>query len=141
MTDNPAIPARCGNKRQMQRHLLPIQVFIYGVFTPAVLFAHPVRNSAKAYALAIFLSVTMVATILRLGFLTVQRTDEYQRLLLTRAMLWGICGTLSITTVSGLLELFTDLPQLPVLASFPIFLAITMTAKAVIFRRDRAVDE
>ena len=70
-----------------------------------------------------------------------RQRDEFQRMLLTQAMIWGICGTLSITTVSGLLDLFTDLPQLPVLSAFPIFLAISMTAKIILFRRNRAADE
>jgi hypothetical protein len=36
-----------------------------------------------------------------------------------------------------LLEFFTDAPKLPLLASFPIFLVIFMTAKTVLLRRYR----
>ena len=39
------------------------------------------------------------------------------------------------------MEFFTDLPQLPLLASFPIFLVIFLTAKTVLFRRYRLVEE
>jgi len=79
----------------------------------------------------------MVATIVTLAIMGARRTDEFQRALLTQAMIWGIGGTLSINTVSGLLEFFTDAPQLPLLASFPIFLVIFMTARTVLFRRYR----
>ena len=58
---------RRNGKRKMDRKLLPVQLFIYGIFLPAVLFAHPARNSVKAYMLALFLSLTMVATIILLG--------------------------------------------------------------------------
>jgi hypothetical protein len=128
-------------KRQMRRKLLPIELFIYGVFLPLVLFAHPPRNSPSAYALAIILSLTMVATIIKLAFMAARQTDEFQRTLLLQAMLWGIGGTLSITTVWGLLEFFTDAWQLPLLSAFPIFLVITVTAKFILFRRNRAADE
>lgn len=124
-----------------KRKLLPLEIFIYGVFLPAVLFAHPQRNSLRAYAFALFLSLSMVGTMIALAVMAARRTDEFQRKLLTQAMLWGIGGTLSINTVSGLLEFFTDAPQLPVLASFPIFLVIFMSAKTLLFRRYRVVDE
>ena len=133
--------AKRRNKREMQRKLFPVELFIYGIFLPFVLYAHPARNSTKAYVLALLLSLSMVATIIALGVMAARRSDEFQRLLLTRAMVWGICGTLSITTVWGLLEVFTNVRQLPLLSGFPIFLAITMTAKFILFRRNRPVDE
>lgn len=129
------------SKRAMERKLFPVELFIYGIFLPFVLFAHPARNSFKAYFLALFLSLTMVATIIALGVMAARRTDEFQRMLLTQAMIWGICCTFAITTVWGLLELFTDVRQLPLLSAFPIFLAITLTAKFILFRRNRPVDE
>jgi len=124
-----------------KRKLVPLEVFIYGVFLPAVLFAHPHRNSLGAYALALFLSLSMVGTMIALAVMAARRTDEFQRTLLTQAMLWGITGTLSITTVWGLLQFFTDVWQLPLLSAFPIFLAIFMTAKTVLFRRYRVGNE
>ena len=124
-----------------KKRKVAIEVFIYGVFLPAVLFAHPHRNSLGAYVFALFLSLTMVGTMIALAMMAARQTDEFQRTLLTQAMIWGIGGTLSINTGSGLLEFFTDAPQLPLLASFPIFLAIFMTAKTVLFRRYRTRDE
>jgi len=120
-----------------KKRKVAIEVFIYGVFLPAVLFTHPHRNSLGAYALALFLSLSMVGTMISLAVMAARQTDEFQRALLTQAMIWGIGGTLSINTVSGLLDLFTDAPKLPLLASFPIFLVIFMAAKTVLFRRYR----
>jgi predicted permease len=133
------IPEAGGERKK--RKLLPLEMFIYGIFLPAVLFAHPHRNSLLAYALALFLSLSMVGTMIALAVMAARRTDEFQRKVLTQAMLWGTGGTLAINTVSGLLEFFTDAPQLPVLASFPIFLVIFMTAKAMLFRRYRVDHE
>jgi len=131
-----AVPNRRNNNRRgLRRRLIPLEVFIYGVFLPLILFAHPHRNSPQAYALALVLSLGMVGTIVALAVMGARRADEFQRALLTQAMLWGIGGTLSINTVSGLLEFFTDAPKLPLLASFPIFLAIFMTSRAVLLRR------
>jgi hypothetical protein len=124
-----------------KKRKVAIEAFIYGVFLPVVLFTHPQRNSLRAYVVALFLSLSMVGTMIALAVMAARQTDEFQRKLLTQAMLWGIGGTLSINTVSGLLEFFTDAPQLPLLASFPIFLVIFMTAKTVLFRRYRAGDE
>jgi hypothetical protein len=130
-----------GDGARKRRRLVPLEIFIYGVFLPAVFFAHPQRNSLGAYALALFLSLSMVGTMIALAVMAARRTDEFQRALLTQAMIWGTGGTLAINTVSGLLEFFTDTPQLPVLASFPIFLVIFMTAKTVLFRRYRVGNE
>jgi len=137
MLCEPIAGAGTGRKKRK----IAIEVFIYGVFLPVVLFAHPQRNSLRAYLVALFLSLSMVGTMIALAVMAARQTDEFQRKLLTQAMLWGIGGTLSINTVSGLLEFFTDAPQLPLLASFPIFLVIFMTAKTVLFRRYRIGDE
>ena len=77
-----------GSKKRM----VAIEVFIYGVFLPAVLFTHPQRNSMSAYALAIFLSLSMVGTMIALAVMAARQTDEFQRKLLTQAMIWGIGG-------------------------------------------------
>jgi hypothetical protein len=138
MSCEPIPGVGSGSKK---KRMVAIEVFIYGVFLPAVLFTHPQRNTMSAYALAIFLSLSMVGTMIALAVMAARQTDEFQRKLLTQAMIWGIGGTLSINTVSGLMEFFTDLPQLPLLASFPIFLVIFLTAKTVLFRRYRLVEE
>ncbi len=124
-----------------KRRTIAIEVFLYGIFLPMVLFAHPHRNSLSAYVFALLLSLGMVGTMIALAVMAVRQTDEFQRAVLTKAMLWGIGGTLSINTISGLLEFFTDARPLPLLASFPIFLVVFLSAKAWLFRGYRIGNE
>jgi len=124
----------------MQRGVAP---FILLYFVSYLFFSHghPAHNSARAYVQVGCLGVSMVAMIIALAVFTMRQRDEFQRQLLMLAILWGLCGTFAITTVWGMLESLTDVPRLPIVASFPIFIVIMAITKVTLFRRNRAADE
>jgi hypothetical protein len=127
-------------RREMRRKFFPI----YSLYLICFLFYNfrpPDRNSPYAYLLAISMSVSMIGMIVALAIATNRQRDEYQRQLLMQAMMWGIGGSLSITTIWGLLETLTAVPHMPVLMNFPIFLSIAVIAKVILFRANRPVDE
>ncbi len=127
-------------RRDMMRRFWPVYI-IYGLACSTFEFLHPVRNSPLAYLLAIALALSMVVMLVTLSVVTVRQKDEFQKKLLLQAMVWGVAGMLSVTTSWGLLEMYTDVPHLPLLMNFPIFLVIMAAAKVTIFRQNRAVDE
>jgi cytochrome bd-type quinol oxidase subunit 2 len=140
MNSNTSTEAGRLSTRQMQRRVAP---FILLYLVSYLFFSHsrPAHNSAMAYAQAACLGLSMVAMFVALAIFTTKQRDEFQRRLLMQETLWALCATFAITTVWGMLEMLTDLPRLPVLASFPIFIVIMAVAKVTLFRRNRAADE
>jgi len=127
-------------RREVQRKFGAVYLLYLGFYL-LYNFSHPARNSALAYVLLACVSLSMVAMVVTLAVVTTRHRDEFQRQLLMQAILWGVCGTFAITTVWGMLETFTDLPRLPILATFPIFIVIMAAAKLTLFRRYRAANE
>jgi peptidoglycan/LPS O-acetylase OafA/YrhL len=96
----------------------------------------PAKDSAAAWGLDLVAGVSMVAMLVAAAVGLARQRDEFQRKLLTEAMMWGVGGMLAITTVWGLLEVHTSIPKMEILMNFPIFMVITAIAKVVIFRRN-----
>ncbi len=140
MTCELSAEAKRHKQREMRRKFFPIYI-TYFVCWAFYNFSHPAKDSLWAYLLAIGLSVSMIGMIVTLAVVTTKQKDEYQQLLLMQSMMWGIGGMLSVTTIWGLLESLTSVPHLPILMNFPIFLIIALTAKLMLFRSNRPVDE
>ncbi|WP_263376227.1 hypothetical protein [Granulicella aggregans] len=118
--------------------------FLFSLYMPFCLMLSifkPVKNSTAAWMLDLGTGVTMVAMLVAAAIGFARQRDEYQRKLLTEAMIWGISGMLAITTVWGLLETHTSIPRMDILLNFPIFITITAIAKVVLFRRSPAGNE
>jgi uncharacterized membrane protein len=69
---------------------------------------------------AVIPALPILAAIGVVGRYLVEETDEYQRALLVRAVLWATGGTLVVTTVWGFLESFAHVR--PAQAGFPFML-------------------
>jgi peptidoglycan/LPS O-acetylase OafA/YrhL len=109
---------------------------VYMLFYMALIFIKPVKDTPLAWALDLGNGVSMVAMLIAAAIGLARQRDEFQRKLLTQAMIWGIGGMLAITTVWGLLEVHTSIPRMDVLLNFPIFIVITAIAKVTLFRRN-----
>jgi len=86
------------------------------------------------YAAAILPAVPMVGIIVALGLYLAEEADEFLRVQLVQAMLWGLGVTLTLTTAWGLLEDLAGAPRLPLTWVFPIFCAGMGLARRVIRR-------
>ena len=102
---------------------------------------HPVKSSPLAYVFAIGMSLFLIAMIGILIRLSNRQCDEFQRKLTIEAALWSIGGTLALTTLWGCLEVFTDVPHVPILATFPIFVTVMAIAKVTLFRSNPVGEE
>jgi xanthosine utilization system XapX-like protein len=69
---------------------------------------------------AVIPALPILAAIGVVGRYLVEETDEYQRTLLVRAVLWATGATLTVTTVWGFLESFAHVQ--PAQAGFPFML-------------------
>jgi hypothetical protein len=66
-----------------------------------------------------------------------EEQDEFQRMVVVRAMLWGIGLTLAITTVWGFIETFANAPHFPLYLVFPLFTSLFGLAQTPIRRSFR----
>lgn len=130
-------------RKERIRAMRPFYVLfaIYMPFCFMLSILKPAKDSAGAWIIDLGTGVTMVAMLVAAAIGFTRQRDEYQRKLLTEAMIWGISGMLTITTIWGLLETHTSIPRMDVLLNFPIFVTITAIAKVVIFRRNPVGNE
>jgi hypothetical protein len=96
----------------------------------------PAKDSTAAWVFGLAAGISMVAMLIAAAIGLARQRDEFQRKLLTEAMIWGIGGMLAITTIWGLLEVHTSIPKMDILMNFPIFMVITAIAKVAIFRHN-----
>ena len=131
----------CANPMTRKERIRAMRPF-YALFTTymCVFFLlidfKPAKDSTAAWVLGLAAGISMVAMLVAAAVGLARQRDEFQRKLLTEAMIWGVGGMLGITTIWGLLEVHTSIPKMDILMNFPIFMAITAIAKVVIFRRN-----
>lgn len=130
-------------RAERRRAMRPFFVLftLYMLFYTVTISTKPVRDTPLAWALDLGTGVSMVAMLIAAAVGLARQRDEFQRKLLNEAMIWGVGGMLSITTIWGLLEMHTSIPRLDVLVNFPIFVIITAIAKVTLFRRNAASEE
>ena len=130
-------------RRERIRAMRPFYILyaIYMPFCMLLLFGKPARDSAGAWIIDLAAGVSMVAMLVASAVGLARQRDEFQRKLLTEAMMWGVGGLLAITCIWGLLEVHTSIPRMDILLNFPIFITITAIAKVVLFRRNAAGSE
>jgi hypothetical protein len=79
------------------------------------------QANAVTVGIALLPGIGIVAMIWAMGRLLVELDDEYLKMLEIRKALAATGLALSVASVWGILELFTDVPKLPVFLIFPIW--------------------
>jgi peptidoglycan/LPS O-acetylase OafA/YrhL len=111
---------------------------LYMLIYMVTMFVKPTKDTPLAWALDLGTGISMVAMLIAAAVGMARQRDEFQRKLLTEAMIWGTGGMLAITSIWGLLEVHTSIPRMDILFNFPIFITITAIAKVALFRRNAA---
>ena len=115
MAMNPA-------QRRYLRRTIPITiVYLAAVFLAAALVDDRTSVSAGVVALALLPGLAALGWIWAMGRLLVELDDEYLRMLEIRKFLVATAIVLAISSVWGLLEMFTSVPRLPVFYIFPLW--------------------
>jgi hypothetical protein len=115
ITNNPAA------RRYYRRLIVTLLLYAASLVVSIGVFIHFRPTGPLAYALAILPAIPVIGILAVFGLYLAEEKDEFQRFIGVQAMLWGIGGTLAVTTVWGFLENFVHVPHLQLILVFPIF--------------------
>jgi hypothetical protein len=108
-------------RRYRQRSMLGAAAYIVCTGVATVLVPDNAPPSAGPIALSILAGAGVLVWIWAMTRYLLELEDEYIRLLQVRGMLVATGVTLGVTSMWGMVELFTTAPRLPVFFVFPIW--------------------
>jgi hypothetical protein len=98
--------------RRYNNRLLPTMlVYLAFTFITKWAFQHHPPSGLLAYLLAILPAIPLVGSIAIVGLYIAEESDEFERSILIRSMLWGFGVALAIGSVWGTLETFANAPH------------------------------
>lgn len=116
MASNPA------TARYTKRMVLIAAAYVAGIVLASLTIDRAAPLGPLTIGLTLIPGAAMLAAIWAMGRFLTDLADEYLRMLEVRKFIVATGVTLAITSVWGLLELFSDsLPRLPVFYVFPIW--------------------
>lgn len=111
-----------GTARYMRRMMLIAAAYVAGIMLASLTIDRSAPLGPLTIALTLIPGGAMLAAIWAMGRFLADLSDEYLRMLEVRKFIVATGVTLAITSVWGLLELYSDsLPRLPVFYVFPIW--------------------
>jgi hypothetical protein len=108
-------------KRYLIRLLVAVTVYVIAVFLTMHIFHHGRLPLPAAIGLAIIPSIPIIAIITIVGLYLKEETDEFQRELYIKSLLWGTGGTLAITSFWSFLHIFAHVPAVDGFHVFVLF--------------------
>lgn len=78
-------------------------------------------DGAIAYSIAVLPSLPIVWMLIATGAYLTDEKDEFVRMVLVQCLLYGIGGTLAVTTMWAYLEDFVHAPRLDLIWVYPMF--------------------
>jgi hypothetical protein len=96
-------------------------LYVIALCVTVLVFVHGHPRGVLAYLLALMPAIPCIGLLAVFGLYLAEEKDEFQRMLGVQSMLWGIGGTLSVTTVWGFLQSFTHIPHFQPIWTFVLF--------------------
>jgi hypothetical protein len=112
---NPAI------RRYLNRFVIAMSAYIALILVVATYFHRFHPHGPFAYLLAVLPAFAIIGIIVVVGIYLAEEKDEFQRNLFVQALLWGLGGVLSVTSVWGMLESFTHITHFQPTWTFTLF--------------------
>lgn len=104
-----------------RRMMTAAVLYMVAIFAAASLLKDHAPVSPLSIAIALLPGLAVLLMIAAIARLMLELNDEFVRLLVVRQALAATAITLSVTSVWGMLEMFTDLPKLDVFWVFPLW--------------------
>lgn len=108
-------------RRYLRRFLPATGLYVAAIGLATWLIPDDAHASALVIAIALLPGVGTVAMIWAIGRLLIEIDDEFLKLLEIRKALAATGLVLAVSSVWGILELYTDVPHLPVFFIFPLW--------------------
>lgn len=120
-----------------QRYILRLAsmmvVYIAVVFLSRWSFQYLHPTGLLVYLLAILPALPMVGSLVVVGLYIADESDEFERSIVVKSVLWGLGGALAVSTVWGSLENFAQAPHRSSFYSY-LFFWIFMAISGVVIR-------
>jgi uncharacterized YccA/Bax inhibitor family protein len=102
-------------------------MIVYAVFLVGSVwtFVHFRPTGVLAWLLAILPALAIIGQMAAFALYLAEEKDEFLRNVQIQAMLWGIGGTLAITTTWGFLESFVQLRHFDLILVYPLYCGVT----------------
>ena len=118
--------------RRYTRRMLPISIaYVAAVALASFIVPDDAAPSVVAVALATIPGIAVVGWIWAMARLLTELDDEYLRMLEVRKFLIASGFALALTSIWGLIELFTSVPRLPVFFVWPLWCVGMVVGQAV----------
>lgn len=108
-------------RRYLRRILPAAGLYLLAIALATWLIPDDAGATPLTVGIALLPGLGMVAMIWAIGRLLVELDDEYLKMLEVRKALAATGVVLVVSSVWGILELFTDVPHLPVFFVFPLW--------------------
>jgi hypothetical protein len=108
-------------------------LYVAVVFFAKWSFQHLHPTGLSLYLLALLPALPMVASLAIVGLYVAEETDEFERSILIQSILWGLGGSLAVSTIWGALEDFAQAPHRAAFYSY-LFFWIFMAISGVVIR-------
>jgi hypothetical protein len=108
-------------RRYMRRFIPATGLYVVAIALATWLIPDDAHASPLTVGIALLPGIGMVAMIWAMGRLLIELDDEYLKMLEIRKALAATGVVLAVASVWGILELFTDVPHLPVFFMFPLW--------------------
>lgn len=114
-------PRNPAYRSYLQRMALAAVIYVAAIFVAARTLHKHASASPEAIAIALIPGLAVLGMLWAIVRLLVELEDEYLRMLEVRKALIATALTLAVTSVWGILEIFTDVPRLEVFWVFPLW--------------------
>lgn len=110
-------------RRYMTRFAPSMIAYVIAIIAASYLTSRELVEGWLLYAVAVAPALGILGVIWAMGMYLVEETDEYIRMKLVRAMMVATAVTLSVATVWGFLEQFSEAPHVPAYYAFVLWCA------------------
>jgi len=122
MSLTPCSPQQGAAYRRYLRRFLPATgLYVLAIALASWLIPDDAHASVLTVGIALLPGLAIVGMIWAMARLLIELDDEYLRMLEVRKALVATGLVLALASVWGLLELFTDVPRLPIFWIFPLW--------------------
>jgi hypothetical protein len=124
-------------RRYLLRLFIAMALYVAVLFAVNWIFRHNPPAGALRYLLAAAPALPVIGGIGVMGYYLVDEKDEFQRMVLTRAMLWATGVTLSAVTVLESVWRFIPVERPPLFSAFTLFVVVFGVAHPFVRRSYR----